>query len=251
MTGVTPPGTDIRAVLAELRSAADPSRRPGMARVGIAVEQALGVPIPAMRTIARSHRCDHSLALALWASEIHEARILASMVDDPAQVRRSQMDAWVADFDSWDLCDQVCNNLFRRARDADAAARAWASRPQEFVRRAAFSMVAGQAVHDHDRDDTYFLAWLPRIRRAALDERNTVRKAVNWALRQIGKRNSALHAAAVAEAQRLLELEGRSARWIARDALRELRSDAVATRLGLGGAQAPSGGQPERRQRPI
>jgi 3-methyladenine DNA glycosylase AlkD len=112
-------------------------------------------------------------------------------------------------------------------------------------------MVAGQAVHDHDRDDTYFLAWLPRIRRAALDERNTVRKAVNWALRQIGKRNSALHAAAVAEAQRLLELEGRSARWIARDALRELRSDAVATRLGRGGAQAPSAGQPERRQRPI
>jgi 3-methyladenine DNA glycosylase AlkD len=248
-----PPGTDVRAVLAELRSAADPSRRPGMARVGIRVERALGVPIPALRRLARAHRSDHALALELWATEIHEARILASMVDDPERVGRRQMDAWVTDFDSWDLCDQVCNNLFRRARDADAAARAWASRPEEFVRRAAFSMVAGHAVHDHDRDDAYFLAWLPRIRRAALDERNTVHKAVNWALRQIGKRNSALHGAAVAEAERLLELEGRSARWIARDALRELRSDAVATRLGLGddGAPAASAGQPERRQRPV
>jgi 3-methyladenine DNA glycosylase AlkD len=247
-----PPGTDARAVLAELRSAADPSRRPGMARVGIRVERALGVPIPALRRLARAHRSDHALALELWATEIHEARILASMVDDPERVGRRQMDAWVTDFDSWDLCDQVCNNLFRRARDADAAARAWASRPEDFVRRAAFSMVAGQAVHDHDRDDAYFLAWLPRIRRAALDERNTVRKAVNWALRQIGKRNTALHGAAVAEAERLLEREDRGARWIARDALRELRSDAVTTRLGLGdGAPAASAGQPERRQRPV
>ncbi|MGZ8629366.1 MAG: DNA alkylation repair protein [Actinomycetota bacterium] len=221
-----------RAVVSELRAAADPSRTPGMARVGITVDRALGVSIPRLRRIARTHRGEHELALDLWATGIHEARILSSMIDDPLQVTRAQMDAWAADFDSWDLCDQVCGNLFRSTRTADTSARAWARRDEEYVKRAAFSIVAAQAVHDHDRDDAYFLAWLPRIRRAATDERNAVKKAVNWALRQIGKRNLTLQDAAISEAEGLLELDGRSARWIARDALRELRSDAVAGRLG-------------------
>ena len=154
------------------------------------------------------------------------------MVDDPSQVARRQMDAWAAEFDSWDLCDQVCNNLFRKATQADAAARAWARSREEYMRRAAFTIVAAQAVHDRDRDDDYFLAWLPRIHRAATDERNAVKKGVNWSLRQIGKRNLPLRDAAIIEAEALLGSDSRSARWIARDALRELSSDAVARRFG-------------------
>jgi 3-methyladenine DNA glycosylase AlkD len=223
---------DTEAVIAQLRSIADPSRKPGMARVGITVDRALGVSIPKLRRVARTHRADHQLALGLWASEIHEARILASMIDDPRRVTRAQMENWAADVDSWDLCDQVCNNLFSAVPSADAAARAWCRRDEEYVRRAAFAIVAAQAVHDRDRDDEYFAAWFPRIRQAAADDRNVVKKAVNWALRQIGKRNLALRDAAIAEAEGLLELESRSARWIARDALRELRSHAVAERLG-------------------
>ena len=224
--------TDAEAVIAQLRSIADPSRKPGIARVGITVDRALGVSITTLRRVAVAHRADHELALGLWATEIHEARILASMIDDPRRVTRAQMEDWAADFDSWDLCDQVCNNLFSAVRSAGATARAWCRRDEEYVRRAAFAIVAAQAVHDRDRDDEYFAAWLPRIRRAAADDRNLVKKAVNWALRQIGKRNLALRDAAIAEAEGLLELESRSARWIARDALRELRSDAVAERLG-------------------
>ena len=134
--------TTARAVVAELRARADPSRKPGMARVGITVDRALGVSIPDLRRIARAHRGDHGLALELWATGIHEARILASMVDDPEQVSRAQMDAWVADFDSWDLCDQVCNNLFRAVAGVDQAARAWARARDAYVKRAAFTIVA-------------------------------------------------------------------------------------------------------------
>ena len=155
---------DTAAVVAELRSLADPSRRPGMAHVGITIDRALGVSIPKLRRMARAHRGDHELALDLWATEIHEARILASMVDDPALVTRSQMDTWATDFDSWDLCDQVCTNLFQSARSADAAARAWCRRDEEYVKRAAFAIAAAQAVHDRDRGDDYFIAWFPRIR---------------------------------------------------------------------------------------
>ena len=193
-----------------------------MARVGITVDRALGVSIPDLRRIARAHRGDHGLALELWATVIHEARILASMVDDPEQVSRAQMDAWVADFDSWDLCDQVCNNLFRSVAGVDQAARSWARARDAYVKRAAFSIVAVQAVHDEDRPDAYFTTWFPRIRRAATDDRTVVKKAVSWALRQIGKRNAALREAAIAEAGRLRSLDSTSARWIARDVMRDL-----------------------------
>ena len=222
--------TSAPAVLAELRSLADPSRLPGMKRVGINVERALGVSIPACRKLARRHRRDHELALALWPSEIHEARILASMVDDPALVERAQMEAWVLDFDSWDLCDQVCGNLFDRTSHAIDATRDWVVRDEEFVKRAGFTMIAERAHRDHDDDDATYLAWLPIIREGASDERNYVKKAVNWALREIGKRNATLRVAAVAEAERLVSMQSTSARWIGRDALRELRSDAVLAR---------------------
>ena len=219
------------AVLDELRAAADPSRLPGMARVGISVEHALGVSIPACRAIARRHRPDHALALALWRTRTHEARILASMVDDPGRVTWSQMERWVRGFDSWDLCDQVCGNLFGPTPFVWDAARAWTRRPGEFVKRAGFTLIAERAVHDRSHDDAFFMSWFPAIREGAVDERRYVKKAVNWALRQIGKRDAVLLDAAIAEAEAIRELDSPSARWIANDALRELRSDAVRDRL--------------------
>jgi 3-methyladenine DNA glycosylase AlkD len=174
-----------------------------MARVGINVDRALGVSIPALRKIGRRHRPDHSLALDLWRSGIHEARILASMVDDPAEVTRDQMEEWVGDFDSWDLCDQVISNLFDLTPFAASVVRAWTKRPDEFVKRAGFAMIAAHAVHDRTAPDHSFTAWFPAIRRGATDDRNYVKKAVSWALRSIGKRNLALNAAAIAEAERL------------------------------------------------
>ena len=220
-----------RRVVDELHGVADASRTPGMARVGIRVDRALGVSIPECRRIAKTYRFDHALALDLWTTGIHEARIMASMIDDPADVTPAQMDAWAADFDSWDVCDQVCSNLFGPSMHAFPAARAWTRRDEEFVKRAGFTLVAERAVRDREHDDTFWIGWLPVIRAGALDDRNYVKKAVNWALRQIGKRNEALNAAAIAEGEALLELGSASARWIARDALRELRSGAVQARL--------------------
>jgi 3-methyladenine DNA glycosylase AlkD len=220
-----------RRVVDELRAVADPSRPPGMARVGIRVDRALGVSIPECRRIAKTHRFDHGLALDLWTTGIHEARIVASMIDDPADVTPAQMDTWAADFDSWDVCDQVCSNLFGPSAHAFPAARAWTRRDEEFVKRAGFTLIAERAVRDREHDDAFWVGWLPVIRNGADDDRNYVKKAVSWALRQIGKRNAALNAAAIAEAEALLELDRPSARWIARDALRELRSEAVQARI--------------------
>ncbi|MGZ8620065.1 MAG: DNA alkylation repair protein [Actinomycetota bacterium] len=220
-----------RRVVDELRAAADPSRTPGMARVGIPVGRALGVSIPHCRRIAKAHRFDHALALDLWTTGIHEARIVASMIDDPAEVTPSQMGAWAADFDSWDVCDQVCSNLFGPSAHAFPAARAWVRRDEEFVKRAGFTLIAERAVRDRQHDDAFWVGWLPVIRTGADDDRNYVKKAVNWALRQIGKRNEVLNEAAIAEAEVLFDLGTTSARWIARDALRELRSEAVQARL--------------------
>lgn len=222
-----------RRVVGEIRAAADPSRKPGMARVGINVQHAWGVSIPHCRAIAKRHRGDHELALDLWATGTHECRIVASMVDEPQAVSRNQMEEWVGAFDSWDLCDQVCGNLFIRTPHAIRAARAWVRRDEEYVRRAGFTLVAELAHRDRTIDDDGWERWFAEIRRAATDDRNYVKKAVNWALRQIGKRNETLRLAAIAEAESLLELDSKSAGWIARDALRELRSDAVRERLRI------------------
>ena len=220
--------------MAELRAAADPANRPGMARVGINVAHAWGVRIPDTRRIARGHRLDHALALALWDTGVHEARILASMVDDPAAVTDAQMEDWVATLDSWDVCDQLCGNLFGHTPRAFTKARSWVRRDEEFVKRAGVVLIAERAARDRDHDDTFWIRWLPVIRRGAVDDRNYVKKAVNWALRGIGKRNTALNAAAIEEAEHLLTMAGSAPRWIARDALRELRSDAVQARLRAG-----------------
>jgi 3-methyladenine DNA glycosylase AlkD len=219
------------AVLAQLRAQANLANVAGMARFGINPNDTLGVSIPALRKIAKAIGVNHALAGELWASGIHEARILASLVDDPRQVSTRQMERWVRDFDSWDVCDQVCSNLFSYTTLAHAKAAEWSARDEEFVRRAAFALMAALAVHDKQADDEAFLACLPLIARAATDERNFVRKAVNWALRQIGKRNTRLNQAAIETAQQIQALDSKAARWVAADALRELTSEAVRRKL--------------------
>ena len=215
----------------ELHALADPTRLPGMTRVGINTQRAIGVSIPHLRKLGRRLGPDHDLALDLWDTGIHEARILASIVDDPAEVTLEQMEMWAADFDSWDLCDQVIGNLFDRTPFAMQAARAWTKRDEEFVKRAGFTLIATRAVHDRTSPDRSFAAWFPAIRRGAADDRNYVKKAVSWALRQIGKRNLALNEAAIVEAETLAASAVTCTRWVGRDALRELRLDETQRRL--------------------
>ena len=202
-----------------------------MARYGIDTSRAVGVSVTELRRIARGLGRDHELAAALWASGVHEARILASLVDEPARVSEAQMDAWVADLDSWDVCDGVCGNLFDRTPFALAKAIEWSTREPEFEKRAGFALMAWAAVHRKDLPDATFASLLPLIREQATDDRNYVKKAVSWALRQIGKRDAALNVEAIRTAEEIERMDGRSSRWIARDALRELRSDAVQARL--------------------
>jgi 3-methyladenine DNA glycosylase AlkD len=221
---------ETHAVIVELREQADPSRKPGMARVGIDVSHALGVSMPDIRAVAKTCGVDHALALELWETEIHEARILGTLVADPDELTEAQRERWVLDITSWDLCDSAAD-LFGRSPGRSAAIKAWARRPEPFVKRCAFSMIARRAVSAKQAPDREFLGYLPSIRRAATDDRNEVKKGVSWALRQIGKRNRALHSAAIDEAERILVLGTSSARWIARDALRELESEKTRSRL--------------------
>jgi 3-methyladenine DNA glycosylase AlkD len=221
------------SVLRELRSHGDPAAVKGMARFGITVRTALGVSVPTLRSMARKLRKDHALALALWESGVHEARILSSMVDDPAKVTEGQMEKWAGDFDSWDVCDQCCSNLFDETKFAFEKATEWAERDQEFVKRAGFVLMAALAVHDKEADDRMFVSFFELIEKGAADERNFVKKAVNWALRQIGKRNINLNAKALRVAERISKQDSPAARWVAMDAIRELRSEAVRKRLGL------------------
>jgi 3-methyladenine DNA glycosylase AlkD len=224
----------VKAALALLRQNARPAELPGMARFGIKGENRLGLSVPAMRCIARSLGHDHDLALALWDTGIPDARIVAAMVAEPARLTSRQMDAWAKGFASWDVCDQVCANAFRASPLAWRKVQAWATRRDEFVRRAAFALLASLVVHDRQASDERFIAALPLIEAAAGDERNFVKKAVNWALRCVGKRNLALNAAAIAAARRIQQQGSRPARWIAADALRELTGEAVQTRLRVG-----------------
>jgi 3-methyladenine DNA glycosylase AlkD len=212
-------------VLAELEAMADPSQLGGMARYGIRPARPLGgIRVPTLRAMARRIGRDHGLARDLWATGVHEARLLASMVADPTRVTEGEMEAWVVGLDSWDVCDQVCSNLWSRTPFAFTKAWEWSERDEEFVKRAAFALIAAAAVHRKSESDEAFVDLLPLIEREAGDPRNFVRKAVNWALRQIGKRNAKLNEAAVATARRILDDGERSARWVASDALRELRT---------------------------
>jgi 3-methyladenine DNA glycosylase AlkD len=207
----------------------------GMARFGINPTNTLGVSIPAIRKIAKEIGADHSLAQKLWASKIHEARILAAMIDDPKEVTKTQMERWVKDFDSWDVCDQCCSNLFDKTTHAFQMARKWSSRDEEFVKRAAFALVAALAVHDKKSANAQFQNFLPIIKRESTDERNFVRKATNWALRQIGKRNMQLNLLALKTARQIQQKNSKSARWIASDAIRELTSASVQKKLRKNG----------------
>jgi 3-methyladenine DNA glycosylase AlkD len=220
-----------RDVVRTLERLSDRSRLEGMARFGIATTRAVGVTVTELRRFARDLGHDHELAAALWASGVHEARLLASLVDEPAMVSEAQMEAWVADLDSWDVCDGVCANLFDRTPFALDKAVEWSSREPEFEKRAAFALMASATVHRKDLPDAAFASLLPVIRAQAIDERNYVKKAVSWALRQIGKRSPGLNSRAVRTAEQIERIDSRAARWVARDALRELRSDAVQARL--------------------
>ena len=211
-------------ILSELKSLKNRRNIEGMARFGIRGKNLLGIPKPVLDKMAKAIGKDHDLALELWNSKIHEARILAALVGIAAKVTPSQMEKWVKDFDSWDICDQVCGTLFDRTPYAYSKALQWSRRKSEFEKRAGFVLMAEMAVHDKGAPDKIFISFLPILRRESWDERNFVKKAVNWALRQIGKRNPRLKRAAIAEAKRIQRIDFSSAHWIAADALRELSS---------------------------
>jgi len=218
-------------ILKKLKSLSNPKAVEGMAKYGIITKNAYGVSIPNLRKIAKDIGIDHKLAQKLWSSGIHEARILASMIDDPTQVTEKQMERWARDFDSWDVCDQCCSNLLDRTEFAHPKATQWSKRREEFVKRAGFVLMATLAVHDKKATDKDFLKFFPIIKRESNDNRNFVKKAVNWALRQIGKRNLNLNRKAIQTAKEIQKMDSKSARWIAADAIRELKSEAVQKRL--------------------
>ena len=221
----------LKDVVAELKSKGNPKAVAGMARYGIKADRALGVSIPKLQGLAKKIGKNRKLAEDLWSSAIHEARILACMIDDPQQISSNRLERRVIEFDSWDLCDQCCNRLFSKTPFARQKALAWASRPEEFVKRAGFVLMAVLAVHDKKAPDRQFDAFFERIKAEAIDERNFVKKAVNWALRQIGKRNLSLNKKAIAVAEEIQRFESKAARWVAGDTLRELRSDKIQKRL--------------------
>jgi 3-methyladenine DNA glycosylase AlkD len=219
------------SIVDEIKRKGNPKALEGMSRFGIQTSKAFGVSIPELRKIAKRTGTDHQLALQLWKTGIHEARILASMIDDPAKVTADQMEEWAADFDSWDLVDGCCGNLFDKTKIAVSKAHEWSGRREEYVKRAGIVIMAEMAVHNKKAPNSTFLDFLPLIEKEALDERNFVKKAVNWALRQIGKRNTALNKAAIRASRRIQRLDSKSAKWIASDALRELTSVGVQKKL--------------------
>jgi len=218
-------------VLSRLKEKAHSEHLEGMARYGMSVERRLGVAVPDIRGIAKELDRDHKLALQLWKTGIAEARMVASMIDDPERVTETQMESWVRDFNSWDVCDQVCMSLFEKTPLAWKKMSDWSERKEEFVKRAAFALMACLAWHDKKAADGSFIALFPILKRGATDERNFVKKAVNWALRNIGKRNVKLNKAAIKLAQEIQKIDSKAARWIASDAIRELGSEAVRKRL--------------------
>ena len=218
-------------ILAKLKSLSDPKAIQGMAKYGITPEATYGVSIPNLRKIAKEAGVSHNLAQQLWASNVRETRILAGMIDDPKMVTEEQMEEWAKEFDYWEICDQCCMNLFEKTRFAYQKCLEWSPREGEFIKRAGFVLMARLAVSDKKAADEEFERFLPIIKREASDDRNFVKKAVNWALRQIGKRNLSLNKEAVETAEEIQRMDSKSARWIASDAIRELTGEAVQERL--------------------
>jgi 3-methyladenine DNA glycosylase AlkD len=230
---MTPSATanDVRKILARLKRMGSRRNREGMARYGLVSKKAFGISVGALRSMAKQLGTSHELALALWRTGWYEARMLAVFVDDDAKVTPAQMDRWCRDFDNWGICDTACFALFDRTPHAYRKIRQWAPKREEFVRRAAFALLASVALHDKSADDRQFLACFPLIERAAVDDRNFVKKGVSWALRSVGSRNIALHRHGIALARKLAASPTSSARWIGRDTLADLQRPLVAKRL--------------------
>jgi len=218
-------------IISELESLSNPEEVEGRARFGINHTKTYGVRMPELRRIAKAAGKDHVLAEKLWNAGYGETKILAGLIEDPKMVTESQMENWVVGFDSWDVCDQCCINLFRKTPFAYKKVFEWSTREEEFVKRAAFAMIAVLAVHDKKADDEKFEEFFPLIIRESVDNRNFVKKAVNWALRQIGKRNLNLNKRTVEIAEEISTIDSKSAKWIAADAIRELTSEKVHERL--------------------
>ena len=218
-------------ILEEIRSQFNEKNVKGMARFGIVPKNAYGLSASKLKSIKKKTGKNHELAQKLWNTDIHDTKLLAFLIDNPVEVTEAQMDDWVSDFYSWDLCDGCCIHLFRKTPYAYKKISEWYKSDEEFVKRAAFVLIATLAVHDKKADDEIFLRFLPKIKEASLDERNFVKKAVNWALRQIGKRNRYLNKEAVRLAEEIKQFDSKSAKWTANDALRELRSEKVQVRL--------------------
>jgi 3-methyladenine DNA glycosylase AlkD len=225
---------ELETIVGELRRMGSPKAVEGMARFGIKGGKVYGVSVPNLRKLAKKVGKNHRVAIDLWKTGIHEARILAGMVDDPRDVTVDQMESWVRDFDSWDVVDGSCGNLFDKTPFAFEKALEWSKREAEYEKRAGFVLMAELAVHDKTLPDETFLKFLPVITREAVDNRNFVKKAANWALRQIGKRNLALNRAAIETAEKIRSIDSSGARWIASDALRELKSEPVRKKLRTG-----------------
>jgi 3-methyladenine DNA glycosylase AlkD len=249
-TNVTPATTNrsiaaqVKAVLAELKRLGTKSTRDGMTRYGMPTDKAFGVPVNAIQRLARSIGPNHALALALWDTGWYEARMVAAYVGEPARLTPAQMDRWCREFDNWGICDTVCFVLFDRTPHAWSRIPKWARQKDEFVRRGGFVLMACLALHDKAADDKSFTTLLPLIERGATDERNFVKKGVSWALRAVGRRSTTLHNEALAVSRRLGDSSSAAARWVGKDALRELTSPAVARRLS-----APRRRQQHRRRK--
>jgi 3-methyladenine DNA glycosylase AlkD len=230
-TGPATVAEKVKAVQAWLERKGSKANRDGMARYGIVAPKVYGVSVANLHLLAKQYRKDRPLAAALWRTGWYEARMLTAFVDDPALVTPAQMDRWARDFDNWAICDTVCLHLFDRSPHAWEKVAAWSDRPEEFVKRAAFALLAGLSVHDKRASDDRFSDALPLVERAAADPRNFVKKAVNWALRTIGRRSAALNAEALAVARRLTASPEAAPRWVGKDALRELTGPVVKRRL--------------------
>jgi 3-methyladenine DNA glycosylase AlkD len=221
----------VNEVMEQLKSKAKKDQLEGMARFAIVGDQRLGVSVPDMRKLAKDIGKDHQLALDLWDTGVPEAMIVAGMIAEPEKLTEAQMEVWVVDINSWDICDQVCMNLFEKTPLAEKKIYEWSVREEEFVKRASYALIACLAWHDKEASDEAFTQYFPVIVAGATDERNFVKKAVNWALRNIGKRNQALNKEAIKVAKEIQGIDSKSARWIASDTIRELESEKVQERL--------------------
>ncbi len=223
--------TSVQQAMKKLKAKAKLENVEGMAKFGMTADKRLGVSVPDMRTLAKEIGKDHKLALELWKTGIPEAKIVAGMIGESERLTEKQMESWVKGFDSWDVCDQVCMNLFEKSPMVMKKIYDWSEREEEFVKRTAYALIACLAWHDKEAKDEKFIKLFPVIKRGATDDRNFVKKAVNWALRNIGKKNPNLNKAAIKTAKEIQKIDAKPARWIASNAIRELESEAVQKRL--------------------